>query len=220
VAGEHLLAGEAGTALANLLTIMGFAAGGVMTLYKLFKKLKGRRIEKVEDIPEELRIEMLMKLLIRVYNDEEVQKHLRRTLDALHHEGIDEFQTRRQGQIVDCVSKTDLRAADEAELEDLTQDKEVELDIEKCAWRQHLAWHFSDGEKSFDAKIEDKDFWARIEAGEPFSGGDRLRVHLQTTAHRSQFGRVKVERVIPRVLGVEHVHNRQRKLFNDESPIN
>jgi len=219
VAGEHLLSGEAGTALANLLTIMGFVTGGVVSLYKLFKKLKGRRIEKAEDIPEEFRIEMLIKLLIRVYNDEEVQKHLRRTLEALHHEGIDAFQTRRQGLVIDSVSKADLRAADEAELEDLTLDEEIELDIEKCAWKQHLAWHFSDGGKSFDAKIEDRNFWIRIEDGESFSGGDRLRVHLQTTAHRSKFGRVKVERVIPRVLSVDHVHNRQRKLFNDEPTI-
>ena len=56
-------------------------------------------------------------------------------------------------------------AADEAEIEDLTRDEEIELDIEKCAWRRSLSWHFSDGKKSFDARIEDQKFWKRIESG-------------------------------------------------------
>jgi hypothetical protein len=212
---EHLLAGEAFTAFANLLAILGFSGTG-LTLYDLFRRLKGRRIEKAEDLPKDLKIEILITDLIRLYNDLEVQKQLRKALDPLHQDGIEEFQTRRQGNVIERVSKKDLHVADEAEIEDLTKHEEIELDIEKSAWRRNLAWHFSDGRTSFDARIEDDTFWKRIEGGEAFAEGDRLRVHLQTTAHRTAQGKLKVERLIPKVIDVDHVRSQQPKLFGDE----
>jgi hypothetical protein len=217
-AAEHVLAGEAFTALANLMAILGFSSGVGVTLYRLFKRLKGRRIEKPEDLPRDWTIEISIELLIRVYNDTEVQSQLRKTMDPLHQEGIEEFQTRRQGLVIERVSKKDLHAADDAEIEDLTKNEEIELDIEKSAWRRNLAWHFSDGRTSFDARIEDDTFWKRIDGGEAFAEGVRLSVHLQTTAHRTSNGKLKVERLIPTVFGVEHVRNKQSKLFGDEVP--
>jgi hypothetical protein len=213
---EQFLTGQAAAALVNLLEVLGFTGGGIVTLYKLFKRLRGRRIEKPEDIPKEWEIQLTVELLIRLYNDPEIQSQLRRTLDPLHQEGIEEFQTRRQGSIIERVSKTDLTAADEAEIQDLTKDEEVELDIEKSAWRRDLAWHFSDGRTSFDARIQDEKFWKRIDDGEAFAEGDRLRVHLRTTAQRTTQGRLKVERSIPAVIEVDHVRSRQAKILGDE----
>jgi hypothetical protein len=43
-----------------------------------------------------------------------------------------------------------------------------------------------------------------------FSDGDRLKVHLQTTAKRMPQGNLKVERRIPTVLDVEHVRHKKR----------
>ena len=165
-----------------------------------------------------MEIDISIELLIRVYNDPEVQMQLRKTIDPLHVDGIEEFQTRRQGIVLERVSKQDLHAADEAELEDLTKNEEIDLDIEKSAWRRNLAWHFSDGKTSFDAKIEDGKFWKSIEQGEAFADGDRLRVHLQTTVRRTSYGTLKIERRIPTVIDVEHVRRKQAKLFGDEQP--
>jgi hypothetical protein len=215
-AAEQFLASQPVTALANLLQILGFlGVSGGATLYAIFKRLKGRRIEKPDDVPKELNINISVDLLIRVYNDPEVQIQLRRTLDPLRREGIEEFQTRRGRAVIERVSKNDLHAADEAEILDLTKDEEIDLGIEKVAWRRSLAWHFSDNRTSFDAKIEDEQFWKQIEAGEAFSDGDRLRVHLRTTASRRP-GTLSVVRRIPTVIKVEHVRNRQSKLFNGE----
>lgn len=216
---ENVLSGPAATALANLIVLLGFGHVGAVSLYKIFKRLKGRRIEQPEDIPDDLKIEIAVRLLMEIYNDAEVQKQLRITLEALHHKGIDEFQTLRQGRVIESVTKKDLQAADEAEINDLTKDEEIELDIEKCAWRPNLAWHFSDGRISFDAKIEDKTFWKSIDGGEAFAGGDRLRVHLRTTAHCTPFGRLRVERVIPTVINVEHVRKRQTEMFEDDADL-
>jgi len=213
-AGEFL-ASPGATAFANLITFLGFGSG--LSIYQLFKRLKGRRIEKPDDLPQKVKIDIAVEFLIRLYNDSEVQCQLRKTLEPLHRDGIGEFQTRRDGKIIESVRKVDLQAADEAELADLTKDEEVTLDIEKAAWRRDLAWHFNDGEISFDAKITHEDFWKAVERGEAFAVGDRLKVHLQTTARRTRNGKLKVQRHIPEVLAVEHSRGRQRPLFGDEN---
>jgi hypothetical protein len=216
---EHLLAGEGFTAFANLLALLGFMGLSASSLYKLFKRLRGRPIEQAEDLTKVLDLELniSVELLLKIYNDKEVQAQLRKTIDPLHHEGIQEFQTRRQGVIITRVTKEDLQSADEAELESLIGDEEIELGIEKAAWRRNLAWHFNDGKTSFDARIDDERFWKRLEEGEPFADGDRLRVHLRTTARRTANGLLRVERRIPTVLSVEHARrNSQRKLFDEE----
>jgi hypothetical protein len=196
--------------------LVGFFGGGGVTLYALFKRLKGRRIEKPEDLPPNIKIDISIELLIRIYNDPEIQAQLRKTIEPLHQEGIEEFQTKRQGVVIERVTKADLHAADEAELQDLTHDEEIDLGIEKTVWRRNLAWHFRDGETSFDAKIDDDDFWKRIAGGEAFADGDRLRVHLRTTARRTRYGTLKVQREIPKVIDVEHVR-RTPNLFEDEN---
>jgi hypothetical protein len=221
---EHLLAGESLTAIANLLALLGFLGVSPTSLYKLFKRLKGRPIERVEDIPRgpDLDLNISVELLIQIYNDKEVRTQLRKAIDPLHQHGIDEFQTRREGIVVASISKGDLQAADEAEVESLVGDEEIDLHIEKAAWRRNLAWHFSDGSTSFDARIDDEAFWKRVEQGEPFADGDSLRVHLRTTARRTLNGVLKVERRIPTVLNVQHARrSSQREIFDgiEQTPI-
>jgi hypothetical protein len=213
---ENLLAGQGSTALANLFQFLGFFGIGV-NLYSLFRHRKGRKIEKPEDLPRAININISVENVIRVYNDNEVQAHLRKTIHPLRHDGIEEFQTRRNEKIIESVFKSDLHAADEAELQDTIKDEEALLDIEKTAWRRSLAWHFRHGGVSFDAKIEDDSFWKDIERGEAFAVGDRLRVHLRTTAHRTEDGHLRVQRVIPKVLEVEHVRRKQRDLFDEDA---
>lgn len=219
---ETLLSGQGAVAFGFLLALLGFFGIDARSLYELFKRFKGRQIEKPDDVERlrDLKLDLAIELLIRIYNDAEVQKHLRRTINPLHQEGIEEFQTRRNGLVLNRVTKSDLRAADEAELEDFSSDEEIELDIEKSAWRRDLAWHFNDGRTRFDAKIDDDLFWKRIDQGEPFSGGDRLRVHLRTTAKRTVKGLLKVERRIPKVISVDHARRGQRGIFDQDDREN
>ncbi len=213
-----LFSGKGIVAFATMLTILGYFGINPVSLYRLFQRLKGRRIASPEEIagPNELKLDISSELIIRIYNDNEVQQHIRQVLSPLHDEGIEEFQTRRNGIILSSVSKADLLAADEAEVNDLTSDEEVELGIEKAAWRRNLAWHLTDGKISFDARIDDPQFWRRVEQGEPFAVGDRLRVHLRTTARRRPNGTIKVERRIPLVIVVEHARRQQRDIFDIE----
>lgn len=215
---EDLFAGHGFSALSNLLALLGFLGVNPLSIYRVFKKLHGRPVEKPSDIVGDLKLELSISVeqFVHIYNDKEVQSQLRKTLDPLRLPGIVEFQTRRAGEIIERVFETDLQAADEAEVENLTKDEEVDLAIEKAAWRRNLAWHFSDGRTSFDARIDDDRFWKRIEEGEAFADGDRLRVHLRTSARRTAKGTLKVERRIPEVLDVEHARrNTQRKMFDE-----
>jgi hypothetical protein len=161
---EHVLTGPAVTAVDNLITLLGFAGISGASLYAIFRRLKGRRINHPDDIPREitLNLNLTIEHVVQVYNDTEVQTQMRKTVEPLHEPGIEQFQTRRQGLVMETISKSDVQAIDDAELEDFTKDEEVDLGIEKTAWRRDLAWHFSDGSRSFDARIEDVDFWKGI----------------------------------------------------------
>jgi hypothetical protein len=191
-----------------------------ITLFKLFKRKKGRPLTDEDDLKEILKalkdIEML--LLIKIYNDQEVQNALRKILRPLLVEGIVEFQTRHGEVIVDSVTKSDLMAADEAEESELIEIEEVVLDIEKAALVPHLAWHFSDEGRSFDARIEDPALWHRVAGGERFGFGDKMRVELRTAFQRDVTGRLTVERWIPKVIEVEHISPSQRPLWDSIEP--
>jgi hypothetical protein len=212
---ESILTGRAVTSIAALLGILSFLGVTPASLYSLFKRLRGRAISEATDLPPRVDLDISIDQLTRIYNDRDIQKYLRQSLEPLRDVGINELQTRRNGQIINSVSKADLESADLAELEDLNIDAEIELDIEKAAWRRDLAWHFSDGATSFDAQIDDDDFWKDILSGEPFSAGDRMRVHLHTTAKKTTRGGLKVTRRISKVLAIEHVRSRQNNLFRD-----
>lgn len=79
---EHFLTGEAFTAPANLMGVLGFSTG--ITLFGLFKRLKGRKIEKPEDLPKDLKTQLTLEDIIRLYNDPEIHALLRRVLEPLH----------------------------------------------------------------------------------------------------------------------------------------
>jgi len=52
---EDFLTSPGFTAITNLLGVLGFSIAIPITLYDLFKRLKGRKIEKVEDLPKNLK---------------------------------------------------------------------------------------------------------------------------------------------------------------------
>ena len=216
-AGEDLFTTKGAQALA---TIMGFLGWGLIpaagSLYKAFKKKLGRPLEQSDvNFVLELDFKVDPLPLLRLYNDSEIQAALRMVLRPLREEGIEEFQTRRNGVVIDRVSKADLLNADIAELDAEALEQDLVLNIEKIALLPHLAWHFSDAGISFDAKIDDEDFLARVHGGERFGYGDRMHVILRTIARRDASGRLLRERVIPTVLDVEHAGEAQGRLFGD-----
>jgi hypothetical protein len=215
---ENALLSKHGQALTSLLTILGWGAvSGAFNLYKLFKEKRGRPLTDEDDLAHILatlqNIEQL--LLVKIFNDPEVQAAIRAVLRPLRTEGIVEFQTRRREIIIETVSQGDLKTADDAEEAAILEIEEKVLDIEKAALLPHLSWHFSDEGIAFDARIQDPVLLERVARGERFGYGDRMRVELRTTFFRDSKGRLNLERTIPRVINVEHASQPQASLWND-----
>ena len=62
---------------------------------------------------------------------------------------------------------------------------EMSLTIEAPVFKDGNKWRFHDGANSFHADILDKEFLARVDAGEQFGKGDVLRAEVRITQERS-----------------------------------
>jgi hypothetical protein len=216
---EFLLHNKHIQALAVLCTVLGMGVvAPAMSLLRLFKDRAGRKIsnEDLTKLMALMDIDVRLEVLIRIFNDPDIQAALRGMLRPLRERGVEEFQTRRKGKVIETVTKDDLFAADAAELDSIQRQEERTLEITKAALLPDLAWRFSDGPESFDAKIQDPALWADVERGERYGHGDFMHVILNTTAKRDQAGRLRRERTIPKVFSVTHAQRKQLPLPGDD----
>jgi hypothetical protein len=202
--------------LTVIATLTGFSAKDIgKSLISLFKKLRGRPITNetslLDLLPKDIAIDTTE--LIRIYNDPEVQAAIRAAIRPLRREGTDTFETRLDRQPLELISKSDLRAADSAEMEAIIRTEDKVLDVEKASFVPHLAWHLSDHGKPFDAKIEDPALWNQIASGDRFGYGDRLHVTLHTEAERETNGRLRITRTVSKVHLIERASGVQTPLF-------
>ncbi len=76
------------------------------------------------------------------------------------------------------------------------------LVIETIAFEKTAGWRFSDGDSSFNASLEDEAFLTRIEQGEPFKRGDRLKVNMiveQTQKEKNIITKRKIVKVLEHI---------------------
>jgi hypothetical protein len=209
------------TGLAVIMTLTGFSAKDFgKSLISMFKRLRGRPIADDTDLadllPSDTPIEKAE--LIRIYNDPEVQAAIRAAIRPLRKEGIETLETRINRRPIETISKSDVRAADQAEMEAITETEEKVLDVEKASFVPHLAWHLSDRGKPFDAKIEDPVLWDHVASGDRFGFGDRLHVTLHTEAERELSGRLRITRTVTKVHLIERANGTQMPLFQGGFP--
>lgn len=187
------------------------------SLISIFKKLHGRPITNETNldllIPDDTPIEKAE--FIRIYNDPEVQAAIRAAIRPLRKEGIERFETRVDRKEIEYVTKSDVEAADSAELDAIISDEEKVLDIEKASFVPHLSWHLSDRGQPFDARIEDPVLWREVETGKRFGYGDRLHVTLHTEAERESNGRLKISRTVTKVHKIERAGANQTEMFGE-----
>jgi hypothetical protein len=97
--GKALLSTPGMIALGTLMSILGWGAvPAAKSLFRIFKKRAGRPITEEDDLLEfaKLNIDVEVQVFIKIYNDQDVQTALRRTLRPLRENGIDEFQTKKK----------------------------------------------------------------------------------------------------------------------------
>jgi hypothetical protein len=202
VASQHLLsqikdifAGNGATAISNgwtILQIVGFTGGGLAGgLVGLLRLLKGRRPVKIEQKGDVATVWMTQtetieveRDVIRLYRNSVVRTSLEKVVSPLEREGITDFGVVVNGQVVldvhdDEVASFSAAASDaDAEIVSDTTTRKMLL-IESLAFKDGNKWRVHDGTATFHASIEDKEFLAKIDAGERFGKGDVLVVDLR-----------------------------------------
>jgi hypothetical protein len=132
----------------------------------------------------------------RLYEDSPARKSMEQIVKPLERQGIDAFQVRQRGQLVEEVKREDLQffitppvattlpvPTDTFEAERITF-----LEIVTMSFDGRYRWRFSDGANVIMVPIEDKAFYKRIDGGERFGKGDVLRVRLSQRQWRDDQG--------------------------------
>jgi len=232
VATQHLLSqlkdifsSTGASAISNaggILGLIGMTASAGIGLIQLLRSLKGRkpvRIEQQGDIArvwitqtETLEVE---RDVIRLYRSSVVRTSLEKVVSPLEREGIDDFGIVMNGAKVLDIHADELpsfsAAVTDAEAEvvsDITARKV--LLIESLTFKDGNKWRVSDGNATYHAAIEDKEFLARIDAGERFGKGDVLVVDWRQV-QSIEGAKLVTESIIVKV--IEHRQPLQQSLL-------
>lgn len=198
VATQHLLSqirdifsGTNASAVANaggILGLIGMAGSSGYGLIQLLLKLGGRkpvRIEQKGDIAsvwitqtETVDVE---RDVIRLYRNSVVRVSLEKVVSPLERDGIDDFGVVMKGEKVLDIHTDDLPSFSaavtdaEAEIVSDTTTRKM-LQIESLTFKDGNKWRVNDGNATYHAAIDDKEFLAKVNAGERFGKGDVLVV--------------------------------------------
>jgi len=194
--------------------------GGMICLIELVRLLRGKPIQPIQILQDGSTIVDLTNAnltdsqititapLRRLYEDEAARKAVERIVKPLEHEGIEVFQVREQDELIQQVSRKELDffrtpATLIAPIEDSQSERVVTFQIVTASFEDRYQWRLTDGNMTLTARIEDEDFFKRIDAGERFGKGDILRIQLHEHRWRDSKGLhaeyriLKVLEVIP-----------------------
>lgn len=227
---KSILVGDGVTAALNLASIIGIAGGASVSLFKLFKWLRGRppaSATTLRDGNVQITINNITVAnntfivppeVVKLYNDPAVRAAARKVMAPLERPGIDVFQVKDGDRVVEEVTRDDLPAFSEAIAEHRVTGSELEtvLQIVKPSFDERLMWMFSDGTSNFYADIEDEDFFAQVQNRiRRFGKGDLLKVIMYVESFISETGQISNKRTIRRV--IEHVEPPQQIRLIDQA---
>lgn len=174
---RDMLAGQEATAFANataILSALGLVtAGARFGLIALLKRLRGRRVTRVETIGnravlyvDEEAIEVELEVLA-MYRSRGVRQALERTLAPLRSEGINVFFSgagaKHEAEIAD--TELDYFAAPEDEEEPLIDEvRRMAFSIVNLAFKDDNKWRLHDGQATIHAAISDEIFLRDVDA--------------------------------------------------------
>jgi hypothetical protein len=209
-----IFSGSEATAAANLFAILsGLGLLGAGGLIGVIKWLKGRKPSTIRNEDNKTIFELRLSESIetfeadlmtgKLYQSRVVRQALAKVIKPLERDGIEIFATGRDGKTEVVVEKADLAffemAASDADIVSDTLSSGVLLQIESPVFKEDNKWRFSDGATSFFAEVADKQFLARVNAGEErFGKGDVLVVDLRRVQSITDNG-LKLEYIISKV---------------------
>ncbi len=206
-----IFSGEVVTAALNLKELV--FTSGVGGLVWLIKYLRGRKIERSEQLSESMirltiegeSIEVPIALL-RLYQDIAVRTALQRVVDEpLKREGIDVFEIRENKRPIITVIQSEAIYFAKPELADevlIQETRRSAFSIISLAFKEDNKWRLFDGNTQISALIEDQSFLQRVDANQiAFAKGDILLCDVRVTQKRTGEG-LRTEYVVEQV--IEH----------------
>ena len=206
---------DALTTAKQIAEYVGFVSGHQVSLLGLLKWLRGKRPKDTTTLKDgniEITIEgdnnrvVVNPTVYRLASDPQVRKAARDVVKPLYADGIDTFEVRQAGRVVESVRREDLPAfelplGDERDLIDIDPERIAVVEVIKPSFQEQLSWMFSDGSGGrFGALMLDKNFLRRVQSGErTFAKGDVLRVRLRTRAYMTPDG-LRAEHAVTDVL--------------------
>lgn len=201
VATQHLLSqlkdifsGTGAAALSNasgILALIGMTVTSGYGLIQLLLRLGGRKPVRIEQkgelasvwINQTETVEVEYNV-IRLYRNSVVRASLEKVVSPLERDGIEDFGVVMDGQKVLDIHARDVSSfnagiteANAEVVSDVTARKL--LQIESLTFKDGNKWRVSDGNATYHVAIEDKEFLAKIDAGQRFRKGDVLMVDLR-----------------------------------------
>ena len=193
-------------------TAFGLAGG----IFGIIKFMKGRSIKAIKhDGNTAAQITLndgtdlkLTENALKVLMDYECRKSIEKVVEPISKDGIDKFELRNpesdDKEAIESVCKDDAKSFKSPRAENAltnTYSGKMIFDIVSIVFEEEKKWKFSDGETTFGARIDDDDFWSKVEDGTyKFSKGDRLEVLCTVTQSTPLNGRSSVDRIITKVL--------------------
>jgi hypothetical protein len=203
------LSSETADALDHLYVVLFAATTGVIALIKRFK---GKQpVEKTPSgpgsttvtAPDGSHLEVPNEVL-QLYDDVEIRLDAHRIVAILKRDGIDSlFIGKDAGPPPTVISKEEAPAFDRLPGGDVILadfEHEMAVEVEAVDFRRGSGWRFTDGERSYEMKIDDAEFRKRVaNAHETFAAGDLFRCVVRTTQTLGPKG-LRVSHRITRVI--------------------
>lgn len=156
-----------------------------------------------------------------LYKTVSIRRDAKEVVEPLYREGIETVTFRVDAHPEMQIDETDLPAYDVADVdeEDTLLDvvQHMVLEIVSVTFTEGNSWGFYDGERKFTAPVEDTDFIARVDAGEPFSKGDTLRCAVRVIQWRAD-NRLRIQRRVVKVLEHQRGSTEEQSRLEDGPP--
>jgi hypothetical protein len=202
------LAGLTWQQLSNIATVLGIgggAVGAVRGAIGLYRWQRGREIDSVERVGDQMRLtinDQSVNVAINEYQifvNPEVRKGFKALVEPMEREGIERVSIQADDQPEEVIQRQERASFLEPPLPEgaLSVDRSTAiLEIISISFREGNKWRFAQGGSAFHAEILDEEFLAKVRAQrELFGAGDALRVEMQIETKR-EGGQLKYERRI------------------------
>jgi hypothetical protein len=175
----------------------------------LWKHLKGAPPTKVEDAGPQLSVTNNNGQVIQVthatvnvvFSEKGTASAHRFIGQALSRHGVDAVEIASSAKEVERVEQAESQYFVSVAPSEMLTNAVVKmvLHLESSVFKEGNKWRFFDGQQSFHAAIDDKEFLAKVDAGEPFRKGDVIVADVRI--NQTQEGaKLTAERAITKVL--------------------